>query len=56
MSKHACQTNHTIVWENSRLITTNPQYLQRRCLVRWYINSVPTLLNHDDGGVLSEVC
>ena len=25
LSKHACLTNHEIAWENSNIITTNPQ-------------------------------
>ena len=42
----ACVTNHEIAWENSKLIITNPQYHQRRCLEAWHINSGP--LNGDD--------
>ena len=32
LSEHACVTNHEIEWENSKIITTNPRYHQRRCL------------------------
>ena len=32
--------NHEIALENSKIITTNPRYLKRRCLKAWYINSV----------------
>ena len=31
LSEHTCQTNHTINWDNSKIITTN-RYHQRRCL------------------------
>ena len=41
LSEHACQTNHTITRENSRIIITNPRYDQTRCLEAWHINSTP---------------
>ena len=52
--ENACQTNHTIAWENSRIITTNPKHLQRRYLELWYTNSVPAPLNRDDGGLIPD--
>ena len=47
-------TNHTIVWDNSKMITTNRRYHQRRCLQAWPINSTHAPLNRDDGGLLSD--
>ena len=41
--EHACVTNHEIAYENSKIITTNPRYHQRRCLVACHINSTHTL-------------
>ena len=32
LSEHTCQTNHSIAWGNSKIITTNRRYHQRRCL------------------------
>ena len=53
LSDHVCQTNDMIAWENSRIITTNPRYHQRRCLEAWHINSVSAPLNRDDGGLIT---
>ena len=44
--------NHTIGWDNSKIITTNQCYHQRLCLEAWHINSAHTTLNRDDGGLL----
>ena len=52
--EHACVTNHEIAWENSKIITTNSHYHQRRCLEAWHINSAHATLNRDDGGLLPE--
>ena len=35
--------NHTIAWDNSKIITTNRRYHQRRCLEARHINSAPLL-------------
>ena len=37
--EHTCLTNHTIGWNNSKIITTNLRYHQRLCLEAWHINS-----------------
>ena len=39
LSEHTCLTNHTIGWDNSKIITTNRRYHQRLCLEAWHINS-----------------
>ena len=49
-----CQTNHSIAWGNSKIITTNRRYHQRRCLEAWHINSANAPLNRDDGGLLPD--
>ena len=54
LSEHTCQTNHTIAWDNSKSITTNRRYHQRRCLEAWHINSAHAPLNRDDGGFLPD--
>ena len=54
MSEHACLTNHTIGWDNSKTITTNRRYHQRLCLEAWHINSAHAPLNRDDGGLLPD--
>ena len=54
LSEHTCQTNHTIAWNNSKIITTNQRYHQRRCLEAWHINSTHAPLNRDDGGLLPD--
>ena len=52
--EHTCQTNHTIAWDNSKIIITNRRYHQRRCLEAWHINSAHAPLNRDDGGLLPD--
>ena len=52
LSEHTCLTNHTIGWDNSKIITTNRRYHQRLCLEAWHINSAHAPLNRDDGGLL----
>ena len=52
LSEHTYLTNHTIGWDNSKIITTNRRYHQRLCLEAWYLNSAHAPLNHDDGGLL----
>ena len=42
------------VWNNSKIITTNQRYHQRRCLEAWHINSAHAPLNRDDGGLLPD--
>ena len=32
LSEHICLTNHTIGWNNSKIINTNRRYHQRLCL------------------------
>ena len=54
LSEHTCQTNHTIAWNNSKIITANQRYHQRRCLEAWHINSAHAPLNRDDGGLLPD--
>ena len=44
LSEHTCLTNHTIGWDNSKIINTNRRYHQRLCLEAWHINSAHTLL------------
>jgi hypothetical protein len=51
---HVCDTKHKIAWENSKLITTNNRYGQRRCLEAWHINMSNHALNRDDGAYLPE--
>ena len=53
LSEHTCQTNHTIPCDNSKVITTNRRYHQRR-LQTWHINSAHAPLNRDDGGLLPD--
>ncbi len=38
LAEHVCDTKHAIAWENSKIITTNNRYGQRRCLEAWHIN------------------
>ena len=54
LSEHTCLTNHTIGWENSKIITTNRRYHQHLCLEAWHINSAHAPLNRDDGGLLPD--
>lgn len=39
LSEHTCLTNHTIGWDNYKMITTNRSYLQCPYLEAWHINS-----------------
>ena len=43
LSEHICLTNHTIGWNNSKIINTNRRYHQRLCLEARHINSACTL-------------
>ena len=54
LSEHTCLTNHTVGWDNSKIITTNRRYHQRLCLEAWYINSAHAPLNRDDGGLIPD--
>ncbi len=36
---------HVIAWEDSKIITTNNRYGQRRCLEAWHINMNHHALN-----------
>ena len=39
LSEHICLTNHTIGWNNSKIINTNRRCHQRLCLEAWPIKS-----------------
>ena len=52
MSIHRIQISN--YWNNSKIITTNQRYHQRRCLEAWHINSAHAHLNRDDGGLLPD--
>ena len=54
LSEHTCLINHTVGWDNSKIITTNRRYHQRLCLEAWHINSAHAPLNRDDGGLLPD--
>ena len=54
LSEHACRTKHSIAWGDSKIVTTNQRYHQRRCLEAWHINRTMNALNRDDGGLLPE--
>ena len=54
MAEHVCDTKHAIAWENSKIITTNNRYGQRRCLEAWHINMNQHALNRDDGSYLPQ--
>ncbi len=54
LAEHVCDTKHAIAWENSKIITTNNRYGQRRCLEAWYINMNQHALNRDDGSYLPQ--
>ena len=54
LSEHTYLTNHTIGWDNSKIITTNRSYHQLLCLEVWHINSAHAPLNRDDGGLLPD--
>ena len=40
LSEHTCLTNHTIGWDDSKIITTNRRCHQRLCLEAWHIKRV----------------
>ena len=48
LSEHICLTNHTIGWNNSKIINTNRRYHQRLCLEARHMNSAYAPLNRDD--------
>ena len=52
--KIVCNYNSSIAWDNSKIITTNRCYHQRRCLEAWHINSTHAPLNCDNGGLLPD--
>jgi hypothetical protein len=54
LAEHVCYTKHEIVWENSKVITTNNRYGQRLCLEVWHINMSNHALNRDDSAYLPE--
>ena len=54
LSGHTCLTNHTIGWDNSKIITTNRHHQQRLCLEAWHINSSHAPLNREDGGLFPD--
>ena len=39
LSGNTCLTNHTIGWDESKIITTNRRYHQHLCLEAWHITS-----------------
>ena len=45
LAEHVCETSHNIVWEDSKIITTNNRYGQKLCLEAWHINASPCALN-----------
>ena len=54
LAEHVCETSHNIVWEDSKIITTNNRYGQRLCLEAWHINASHCALNRDDGSHLPQ--
>ena len=54
LAEHVCDIKHAIAWENSKIITTNNRYGQRRCLEAWHINMNQHALNRDDGSYLPQ--
>ena len=54
LSSIFCDTKHVIAWENSKIITTNNRFSQRRCLEAWHINMNHHALNRDDGSYLPQ--
>ena len=54
LAEHVCKTSHKIVWEDSKIITTNNRYGQRLCLEAWHINASSCVLNRDDGSYLPQ--
>jgi hypothetical protein len=50
-----CDTKHEIVWENSKVITTNNRYHGQRLYIEaWHINMSNYAVNRDDGAYLPE--
>ena len=49
------KTNHAIAWDNSKIITTNRRYHQRRYLQAWHINSAHAPLNREDSGLFCQM-
>ena len=56
LSEYTCLINHTIGWDNSKIITTYRCYHQRLCLEACHINSAHAPLNRDGGGLLPDAC
>ena len=54
LSEHTCLTNHTVGWDNSKIITTYRRCHRRLCLEAWHSNSAHAPLNRDDGGLLPD--
>ena len=54
LSGHTCLTNHTIGWDNPKIITTYRHYHQRPCLEAWHINCAHAPLNREDGGLFPD--
>ena len=54
LSEHTCLINHTIGWDNSKIITSYRCYYQSLCLEAWHINSAHASFNRDDGGLLPD--
>ena len=54
LSEHICLTNHTIGWNNSKIINTNRRCHQRLCLEAWHIKSAHAPLNRDDDSLLPD--
>ena len=52
LSEHACQTKHTIAWDDSEIVTTKQRNHQSQCLEAWQITI--NAMNRDDGGLLPE--
>ena len=51
---HTCLTNHTIGWDEPKIITTNWRCHQGLCVEAWHINSAHIPLNCNDGGLLPD--
>jgi len=39
LSEDVCQSNPTIEWNNSEIITANRPHRKRLCLEAWYVNA-----------------
>lgn len=52
LAEHMRQTNHTIAWDNSTILTTNNRYSQRLCLEAWHINMNQHAMNRANGSIL----